>query len=57
MDQEAVDAFIRNPSESLSDEVKTWLDIDKPEGQLKLVRAALALRNQNGGRLLIGFDN
>lgn len=52
-----VKALVERPSESLSVEIKTWIDPDSTEGQAKLVRAMLALRNANGGFLLIGFDD
>lgn len=49
--------LVDRPSESLAVELKRWIDPDKPEGIAKIVRAALALRNHNGGFLVIGFDN
>ncbi|MGQ0619496.1 MAG: AlbA family DNA-binding domain-containing protein [Panacagrimonas sp.] len=49
--------LIDRPSESLSVEIKRWIDPDAPEGIAKIVRAALALRNFGGGYLVIGFDN
>ncbi|MFL9883209.1 ATP-binding protein [Paraburkholderia agricolaris] len=52
-----VNALVERPSESLAVEIKTWIDPDSVDGQMKLVRAMLALRNANGGYLLIGFDD
>ena len=52
-----IQALVDRPSESLSVELKRWIDPDHPEGVAKIVRAALALRNHNGGYLVIGFDN
>ena len=49
-------SLIRNPSESLSTEVKTWLNLTTDDGKANLIRAILALRNHNGGRIIIGFD-
>ncbi|MCD6616813.1 helix-turn-helix domain-containing protein [Aeromonas veronii] len=43
------------PSESLSVELKQWIDPDSPEGIAKVARSALALRNFGGGYLVIGF--
>lgn len=49
--------LVERPSESLLVEIKRWLDPEQPAGQFQIVRAALALRNHNGGYLIIGFDN
>jgi hypothetical protein len=49
--------LVDRPSESLAVELKRWIDPDQPEHIAKIVRAALALRNHNGGFLVIGFDN
>jgi hypothetical protein len=51
--QELVD----RPSESLSVELKQWIDPDLPDGVAKIARATLALRNFGGGYLVIGFSN
>jgi hypothetical protein len=47
--------IIQQPTESLTFELKDWIDPDVPEGQAKIVKATLALRNNDGGYLLIGF--
>lgn len=57
VDNSRVKALVERPSESLSVEIKTWFDPDSPEGKMKLVRGMLALRNANGGYLLVGFDD
>ncbi|MBN3755912.1 ATP-binding protein [Paraburkholderia sp. Tr-20389] len=44
-------------SESYAVEVKRWFDPAQPEGQAKLVRTLMALRNNGGGRLVVGFDD
>lgn len=49
--------LIDRPGESLSVELKRWIDPDQPEGIAKIAKAALALRNFDGGYLVIGFDN
>lgn len=56
-DQSHIDSLARNPSESLTTEVKTWIDPRTSEGAAKVVRACIALRNAGGGFLLIGFNN
>lgn len=38
-------------------EIKTWFDPGEPSGVAKIARAALALRNRNGGFLIVGFDD
>ena len=43
--------------ESLSTELKTWLDMDNIEHQSKIIKALSALYNVNGGRLIIGFGD
>lgn len=53
--QDDIQELVEHPRESLSIELKDWLDLDSPEGISKLVLACLALRNHGGGFLLIGF--
>ena len=57
IDQSRIDDLAARPSESLNVEIKTWISPDEPEGIAKIVKAAQAIRNRNGGFLLIGFDN
>ncbi len=57
IDQTEINSFVLRPSETRSAELKAWIDPRTVAGKAKLVRALLALRNFNGGRLLIGFDN
>lgn len=52
-----IQALVNRPTESLSIELKRWIDPDQPEGKAKIVKTALALRNYGGGDLVIGFDN
>jgi hypothetical protein len=54
---EEIESFIDRPSEGLSREIKAWLDPASPQGIQKIVTACFALRNRNGGFLLIGFNN
>lgn len=49
--------LVDRPSESLSVEIKRWIEPNVTEGTAKIVRAVLALRNHGGGYLVIGFDN
>ena len=57
IDLSPIQALVERPGESLSVEIKRWIDPDQPEGIAMIVRAALALRNHGGGYLVIGFDN
>lgn len=49
--------LVDKPSESLLLELKDWIDPDSIEGKAKIIKAILAMRNNDGGYLLIGFDN
>lgn len=49
--------FVERPRESLSVEIKRWINPDIPEGIAKIVKGAIALRNFGGGYFIIGFDN
>lgn len=57
LDQTRIQELIDRPSESLTVEIKTWIDPDQAEGQAKIVRSVLALRNHGGGYLVVGFDD
>ena len=49
--------LINRPKESLSVELKNWIDPSEQEGVAQIVKASLALRNFNGGYLAIGFND
>ncbi len=51
------DEIVAHPVESLNVELKTWLDLQDDAHAAKLVKALFALRNRNGGYLVIGFDD
>lgn len=57
MTPEDIDNILLNPRESLDVELKSWIDPTEERFQAKIVKACLSLRNNNGGVLLIGFDN
>jgi hypothetical protein len=57
VEQSVVDSLVTRPAESLNVELKRWLDPDSPVGIEKIIKATLALRNRNGGYLVIGFDD
>ena len=55
--QEESTRLLQDLSESYAVEVKRWFDASSVDGQVKLIRTLLALRNNGGGRFVIGFDN
>jgi hypothetical protein len=55
--QHEIDNLLKHPTEGLNVEVKSWLDPAAPAGIAKIVRAVFALRNRNGGYLIIGLDD
>ena len=52
-----MDELVARPVEALNVEIKNWINPDAPAGVAKIARAALALRNRDGGFLIIGFDD
>lgn len=54
---ERIQQILANPRESLNVELEDWLDPSQPHGAAKIVKSAFALRNRDGGELLIGFDD
>jgi hypothetical protein len=57
IEKSVIDGLVGNPSESLNVELKRWIDPTKLAGIEKIAKGALALRNRNGGFLVVGFDN
>lgn len=57
VDQGYIDALIANPRERLDVELKDWIDPTSAHGQAKIVKACLAMRNQDGGFLQVGFED
>ncbi len=57
VDPDQIKALVEQPAEALQVELKTWVDPRTDDGIAKLVKAIFAVRNRNGGFLLIGFDN
>lgn len=52
-----IENFLSNPSETLKIELKEWIDISTETDKAKIVKSCIALYNNNGGFLAIGFDN
>jgi len=44
-------------SETFDTEIKDWLDPTNPAHAAKIARACIALRNNNGGQLIFGFND
>jgi len=57
MDKDELKALIQRPGESLAVELKRWIAPQSTEGTAKIAKACMALRNNNGGFLIIGIDN
>ncbi len=57
MNPEELSNLLRAPSEALAVEFKSWLDLSVEANRSKVARALIALRNNNGGMLVIGFDD
>src|SRR6266567_6953878 len=57
LDDDQIRALVARPGEALNVEIKRWIDPSQPAGIVKIVKAAFALRNRNGGFLVIGFDD
>ena len=50
-------SLLLRPRESFAVELKSWFDPRDQLGIAKIVKAAFALRNQNGGFIVIGVDD
>src|SRR5262249_20386681 len=57
VDHKRIQELVERLAESLNVEVKTWISPDDQNEAAKIVRAVFALRNRNGGFLVLGFDN
>ena len=44
-----IQELVDRPAESLSVEIKNWIDPDQPDGRVEIIRNVLALRNYVGG--------
>ena len=56
-DNDEISRLIEQPRESLAVEIKNWIDLNTPEGKAKIIKAVIAMRNFNGGYIIIGFDD
>lgn len=53
--QQELQAFLLYPNETLSNEYKSWLDLDANGGKATLAKAAIALANHGGGTIIMGM--
>jgi hypothetical protein len=56
-EQTRLQELVANPIEGLNVELKRWLNPEEDLGIAKIVRACFAIRNRNGGYVVIGFDD
>lgn len=57
LERSIIQGLVENPSESLTVEIKRWIDPTQPTGIEKIVKGTFALRNRNGGFFIVGFDD
>ena len=57
IEQSVIDALVASPSENLSVEVKQWIDPTINHGIAKIAKGLIALRNQDGGFFVVGFND
>ena len=57
IEKSLIDGLVGTPSETLNVELKRWINPNDPLGIEKIVKGILALRNRNGGFLIVGFDD
>ncbi|WP_371371010.1 helix-turn-helix domain-containing protein [Sporomusa aerivorans] len=56
INEEYLKKLVDRQTESLNVEFKRWIDPKSPEGISKIIKASIAMRNNNGGFFFIGFD-
>jgi schlafen family protein len=57
LSEQDIQKLIANPRESLAIELKDWIYPDTDDGIGKIVKTMIAMRNHNGGKLLLGFND
>lgn len=57
LDEYQLASLLSRPTEGLNVEIKTWFDPRQPEGVRILIRAVFAIRNRNGGFLVVGIND
>jgi hypothetical protein len=56
-DMEGLRRLVAQPTEGLNLELKNWIDPGTTHGAAKIVKGLVALRNRNGGHLVVGFND
>lgn len=56
IDEAYLKEVVDRQTESLNIEFKRWIDPKSPEGISKIIKACIAMKNNNGGFFFIGFD-
>lgn len=57
MNSDELKERLRRPTETLQLELKSWVGVESAVDRARIARALIALRNRNGGMLVIGFDD
>jgi len=57
LSEDQIRGLLDAPRETLDVELKSWIDPTAEEGIAKIAKGCMALRNNNGGVLVIGFRN
>jgi hypothetical protein len=57
LSEDQIRGLLAVPRETLGVELKCWIDPTTEEGTAKIAKGCMALRNNNGGVLIIGFGN
>jgi hypothetical protein len=57
MNPDELKARLRRPTETLQLELKSWVGVESAVDRARIARALIALRNRNGGLLVIGIDD
>jgi hypothetical protein len=55
--EEHIRSLVERPRESAAVELKAWFDPSNAQGIARIIRTIFALRNQDGGYLVIGIDD
>ena len=51
-----LDELVKNPQERLALELKAWIDPDTSQGKAKIIKACIAMRNNNSGSIRYWTD-
>jgi hypothetical protein len=57
LSKDELDALLNAPHENLDVELKSWINPSADDAIAKIARSCIALRNNNGGHLVIGIRN